>query len=62
MAIPALADWITAMEQLDALERAADRQFQAALQALDDHLDGLGPRLKANLNKVIDGEAVTLAP
>lgn len=61
-----LADWITAMESLDALERAADKQFQNALQALDDHLEGLGPRidrrLKANLGKVIDGEAVTLAP
>ncbi len=61
-----LATWITAMEQLDALERAADRQFQNALQALDDHLDGLGPRLdrrlKANLTKVIDAEAVTIAP
>jgi len=57
-----LAIWITAMEQLDALERAADRQFQNALQALDDHLDGLGPRLKANLDKVVDGDAVTIVP
>ena len=57
-----LSVWITAMEQLDALERAADKQFQAALQALGDHLEGLGPRLKANLDKVIDGEAVTLVP
>ena len=57
-----LAIWIGAMEQLDALERAADRQFQAALQALDDHLDGLGPKLKANLAKVVEAEAITLAP
>jgi hypothetical protein len=57
-----LATWIGAMEQLDALERAADRQFQNALQALDDHLEGLGPRLKANLGKVVEGEAVTLVP
>lgn len=57
-----LDDWIDAMEQLDALERAADKQFQNALQALGDHLEGLGPRLKANLAKVVDGEAITLAP
>ena len=57
-----LANWISAMEQLDALERAADKQFQNALQALDDHLDGLGPKLKANLTNVIDGEAITIVP
>jgi len=57
-----LATWISAMEQLDALERAADRQFQNALEALDGHLEGLGSRLKANLGKVVEGEAVTLAP
>ena len=57
-----LANWISAMEQLDALERAADKQFQNALQALDGHLDGLGPKLKANLTNVIDGEAITIVP
>jgi len=57
-----LATWIDAMEQLDALERAAERQFQSALQTLGDHLDGLGTRLKANLDKVVEGEAVTIVP
>ena len=44
-----LATWIDAMEQLDALERAAERQFQTALQALGDHLDGLGITVTVHL-------------
>ena len=50
--------WITPLEQLDALTRAAEERFRIAVRELENHLSGLGPVLKANLNKLIEGEVV----
>jgi hypothetical protein len=54
--------WIANFGLVDGLLDAEQARFQAALEQLDDHRHGLGARLKAALDAVIDGEFEPIPP
>jgi hypothetical protein len=52
----ALKDWIVFYEQADKLQSTAQKRFDAILEQLDRHREGLGRRLRQVSDDIIDGE------
>ena len=49
-------NWIRQHEQIDVLLRIAEQRFHATLDEIDRHIHGLGRSLRAELDRVIEGE------
>ena len=56
------ANWIGEIERIDILARAAEQRFTHALREIERHIFGFGRLLRADLDRLIDGEVVSGSP